>query len=177
MFPTVLRLIRNNHGAAMVEALICLPVFVAALAGVVALHGTYITKLEAKARARRITWLQADSGQCPTQSCRSGQCGRAEAEIRARGLDQPLNVDASRFSLDSFLGNLGRYLFGKVTTGVGTAKAATTPLIGPGHTSQSGMMTLLCNNTPRHTEAGESVLAHACRTGLGTTEYASAVCK
>jgi hypothetical protein len=84
------RLLRSEEGTALVEALIGLPVFVAALAGVVALNGMYGAKLEAKSRARRMAWLQADSGECPVQSCSNGDCGRIEGEIRAGGLDELL---------------------------------------------------------------------------------------
>ena len=161
----------------MVEALISLPVFVAALAAVVALHGMYGAKLEAKARARRVAWLQADSGECPAQSCRSGECGRIEGHIRAGGLDDLLTVQDSRFSLDSFLGNIGRFLVGKATKGVGLAQALMPSPLASALGSQHGVTTLLCNTSPRHSEGGANVLEQACRTGLRTTEYAREVCR
>lgn len=171
------RLLKDEKGTAMVEALISLPVFVAVLVGVVALNGIYSAKLEAKARARRMAWLQADSGECPVQSCSSGDCGRAEGEIRTGGLDELLIVQDGRFSLGSFLDDVGRYLLGKATNGIGLADALMPAMLGSGLTSQHGVTTLLCNTTPRHTDPGGSVLEHACRTGLRTTEYASAVCR
>lgn len=171
------RLLADEEGSAFAEALVSLPIFVAALAGVVALNGMYGAKLEAKARARRVAWLQADSGTCPAQSCRSGECGHAEGEIRAGGLDDVLAVRDSRLSLESFLGNVGRYLLGSATNGVGLATASIPPMVGSGLTSQHGATTLLCNTTARHLDTGGSVLEHACRTGLRTTEYASAVCQ
>ena len=171
------RLLADEEGAAMAEALVSLPVFIAALAGIVALNGMYSAKLEAKARARRLAWLQADSGECPVQSCRSSQCGRAEGEIRTGGLDDLLAVHDGRFSLGSFLGNVGRYLLGKATNGVGLATAVIPSMVGSGLSSQHGVTTLLCNTTARPTEAGGSVLEHACRAGLRNTEYASAVCR
>jgi len=161
----------------MVEALISLPVFFAALAAVVALHGMYGAKLEAKARARRIAWLQADSGQCPAQSCRSGDCGRIQGDIRAGGLDALLRVRDSRFSLDSFLGKVGPFLVGKVTHGVGMAQARMPRLLGAQLGSQHGVTTLLCNTSSRDSEGGGNVLEQACRTGLQTTEYAREVCR
>lgn len=161
----------------MAEALISLPVFVAALAGVVALNGMYGAKLEAKSRARRMAWLQADSGECPVQSCRSGECGRIEGEIRSGGLDDLLTVQDSGLSLDNFLGNVGRFLLGRATNGVGVADALMPTIVGSEKTSQRGVTTLLCNTTSRHTDTGSNVLEHACRTGLRTTEYAREVCR
>jgi len=171
------RLLRDEKGTAMAEALISLPVFVAALAGVVALNGMYGAKLEAKSRARRMAWLQADSGECPVQSCRSGECGRIEGEIRSGGLDDLLTVQDSGLSLDNFLGNVGRFLLGRATNGVGVADALMPTIVGSEKTSQHGVTTLLCNTTSRHTDTGSNVLEHACRTGLRTTEYAREVCR
>lgn len=177
MIRATLQLLRDEAGTAMVEALISLPVFVFALAAVVALNGMYGAKLEAKAHARRLAWLQADSGECPAQSCRSGECGRIEGEIRAGGLDDLLSVQDTRFSLDSFLGNLGRFFLGRATHGVGAAVARMPSILASEMGSQHGVTTLLCNTTTRHAEGGGNVLEQACRTGLGTTEYAREVCR
>jgi hypothetical protein len=160
----------------MAEALICAPIFAAILAGVVAFHGMYAAKLEAKSRARRLAWLQADSGRCPAQSCLSGECGRAEAEVRARGLDGLSRVRDTRFSLASFVGDVGRYFLGQATQGIGVATTRMPALIDAAVGSKRGATTLLCNTTMRHAEAGGSVLEHACRAGLRTTEYAGEVC-
>jgi hypothetical protein len=105
------------------------------------------------------------------QSCSNGDCGRIEGEIRAGGLDELLAVQDGRFSLGSFLDNVGSYLLGKATNGIGLAEALMPAMVGSGLTSQHGVTTLLCNTTSRHTDE------HACRTGLSTTEYASAVCR
>lgn len=177
MTDSLQRLLKEENGTAMVEALVSLPVFAAALAAVVALNGMYSAKLEAKARARRLAWLQADSGECPAQSCRSGDCGRIEGEIRAGGLDELLTVRDSRFSLDSFLGNVGRFLFGKVTHGIGVAEARMPELVAAEVGFQHGLTTLLCNTTTRHAAESGNVLDHACRTGLQSTEYAREVCR
>jgi hypothetical protein len=177
MSRSLSRLFADEQGSALAEALVSLPVFIAALVGVVALNGMYSAKLEAKSRARRLAWLQADSGECPAQSCRSGACGRVESDVRAGGLDELLTVHDGHFSLESFLGNVGRYLLGRATNGVGLATAVLPPMVGSGLTSQHGVTTLLCNTTARRADTGGSVLEHACRTGLRTTEYASAVCR
>lgn len=177
MARSIQQLWRDEKGTAMVEALISLPVFVAALTAVVALNGMYGAKLEAKSRARRMAWLQADSRECPAQSCRSGECGRIEGEIRAGGLDDLLTVQDGRFSLDSFLGNVGRFFLGKASNGVGLAEARMPTTVGSEMGSQHGVTTLLCNTTSRHAEGGGNVLEHACRTGLETTEYAREVCR
>ena len=177
MSDSIQRSAKDEEGTAMVEALVALPVFAAALAVVVALNGMYSAKLEAKARARRLAWLQADSGECPVQSCRSGECGRLESEIRTGGLDDLLSVQDGGFSLDSFLGNVGRFLLGKATNGVGVAEARLPGLVPAGPGSQRGVTTLLCNTTRRHAGPSGNVLDHACRTGLESTEYAREVCR
>jgi Flp pilus assembly pilin Flp len=170
------RLLEDQTGAAMTEALICTPVFAAILAGVVAFHGIYAAKLEAKSRARRLAWLQADSGRCPAQSCLNDDCGRAEAEVRAGGLDGLSRVRDTRFSLASFVGDVGRYFLGRVTHGIGVAATRMPSMVDPAAGFQRGATALLCNTTMRHAEAGGSVLEHACRAGLRTTEYAGEVC-
>lgn len=177
MAAPIRKLLADENGTAMLEALIALPVFVASLAAVVALNGMYGAKLEAKSRARRMAWLQADSGECPAQSCRSGECGRIEGEIRAGGLDDLLTVDDGRRSLGAFLGNLGRFFLGKATNGVGLADASMPTMLSPAIGSQHGVTTLLCNTTTRNAEGAGNVLEHACRTGLQTTEYAREVCR
>jgi len=177
MIQAFSRLLRDDQGTALVEALISLPVFAAALAGVVAFNGMYSAKLEAKSRARRMAWLQADSGECPVQSCQDGECGRVESEIRAGGLDGLLSVQDGQFSLESFTGNPGHFLLGQATNGVGLAESLMPSVVSSGPTSQRGVTTLLCNTTARYTDTGGSVLEHACRTGLRTTEYANEVCR
>ena len=171
------QVLTDENGTAMLEALVSLPVFAASLVAVVALNGMYGAKLEAKSRARRMAWLQADSGECPAQSCRSGECGRIEGEIRAGGLDDLLTVHDGRFALGSFLGKLGRFFLGTATNGVGVAKALTPTMLSPEIGSQQGVTTLLCNTTSRNAEGVGNVLDHACRTGLQTTEYAREVCR
>lgn len=177
MTASTRRLLADENGTAMLEALISLPVFAASLAAVVALNGMYGAKLEAKSRARRMAWLQADSGECPAQACRSGECGRIEGEIRAGGLDDLLTVQDGRFSLDSFVGKLGRFFLGQTTNGIGVAEALMPGMLSPEIGSQYGVTTLLCNTRARDAEGGGNVLEHACRAGLQTTEYAREVCR
>lgn len=177
MAESILQLVRDVKGTALAEALISLPILAAVLAGVVAFNGMYIAKLEAKGWARRMAWLQAESGDCPAQSCQSPECGRIEDQIRSEGLNQPLEVQNSWFSLSSFLGDLGRFFLGKITNGIGIADAAMPSTVRQDLGHQRGVTTLLCNTRSRHTDTGDSVLRHVCRTGLRTTEYASEVCK
>ncbi len=171
------RIIQDQKGTAFAEALVSLPLFAAALIGVVALNSMYSAKLEAKARARRMAWLQADSGECPTQSCRSGECGRAQSAIRTGGLDDAVFARGGRFSVGSFLGDVAGYLVGRATNGVGLAEAPMPNGIGGGRTQQHGVTTLLCNTKPRKSDDVNNVLDHACSTELGSTEYASEVCR
>ncbi|MGB8332664.1 MAG: hypothetical protein WCE62_21245 [Polyangiales bacterium] len=177
MLPSLSILMRDQRGTAMAEALVTLPLFIAALVGVAALNGIYGAKLEAKSRARRLAWLQADSGDCPVQSCRSGECSSIESDISTGGLDDLLTVSDSRFALGSFLGDVGGYLLGRATSGVGLAVAPIPPMVGSGLTTQHGVTTLLCNTRARSTDDGSNVLEHACRAGLRNMEYASEVCR
>ncbi len=170
-------LLSDETGTAFAEALVALPVLGLILAGVLALNGVYGAKLEAKARGRRVAWLQADSGECPARECKGGECQAIESELMAHGLDALSSSRSGTFSLDSFVGSVREFFLGKTTTGVGTASAPTPPLVGPGQTRQRGITTLLCNTTSRQAGSGESVLNHACATGLSETEYASEVCR
>lgn len=177
MIAPLARMLRNEKGTALLEALISLPVFAAVLAGTMALHGVYSAKLEAKARARRVAWLQADSGECPPRTCTSAECAPIEEEIRTSGLDALLSVRDGRFSLVSLLGDIGRYLLGRATVGVGLAEASIPMSVGSGSTLQQGLTVLLCNTTSRDTDTGSTVLEYACATGLRATDYAREICK
>jgi len=118
----------------------------------------------------------ADSGECPTRACNGGGCQAIESEMRARGLDALSSPRGGELSLSSFVGSVREFFLGRTTTGVGTARAPTPRLVGSGQTLQRGATTLLCNTTSRRTSSGESILDHACSTGLRLTEYAGEVC-
>jgi hypothetical protein len=168
-------IITDRRGTAFAEALVTIPFFAAALVGVVALHSIYGAKLEAKSRARRLAWLQSDSGECPAQTCKE-QCLQAEAAIRADGLERALSTGARGFELRGFLRDAGEHLVGRVTHGVGQAHAPMPNGIGGGRTRQRGVTTLLCNTRRRASNDGDNVLAHACSSGLRELDYASEVC-
>ncbi|KPK16449.1 MAG: hypothetical protein AMJ62_05545 [Myxococcales bacterium SG8_38] len=170
-------LLRDAKGAAFVEALVSLPVFAALLGATVAFNSMYGAKLEAKARARRLAWLQADSGECPARTCRSSACDAAEAEVHAGGLDDLEHINRNGMSLRSFVSRVRDYLIGTYTDGVGVAEAPMPSMSSSPTTVQRGVTTLLCNTTARHTESGETILQHACAAGLGTTEYAGEICR
>lgn len=171
------RIIHDQKGTAFAEALVSLPLFAAALIGIVGLNSMYGAKLEAKARARRMAWLQADSGDCPAQSCRTGECGAAQSAIRTGGLDDAVSAGGGRLSVGSFLGDVGGFLLGRSTNGVGVAEAPMPNGLGGGRTQQRGVSTLLCNAKPRTSPTGHNILDEACATGLRSTEYAGAVCR
>jgi len=177
LMSLVTNLTSDETGAAFVEALIAVPLLGLILAGVLALNSMYGAKLEARARARRIAWLEADSGRCLPQSCMGGDCAAMEAEMRAGGLDALGSTGDGGLSLGSFLGSVREFFLGRTTTGVGTANAPTPGLVSSGRTRQRGSTTLLCNTTPRRTGSGDSIFDHACSTGLSTTEYAREVCR
>lgn len=171
------RQLTNESGTAFVETLIVIPVFAAILAGVLALNAMYSAKLEAKGRARQLAWLQAESGDCPAQSCIGGQCEAPKAEIRGGGLDALQSARSSGFSLGSFVGDLGQFLAGKVTHGVAFISAPLPALLDAAATTQQGRTTLVCNTTSRRAEQASSAFDQACSAGLDQTEYAREVCK
>ena len=167
---------RCKDGAAFVETLVAVPVMALILGGIVVVDATYRAKLEAKSRARRLAWLQAESGECPARECVGAPCSAIEADIRAGGLDALLRVEDQRFTLRAILGAMGRFLLGRVTHGVGVAEASAPGLLRPGATVQRGVTTLLCNASSRRGDSGRSILEHACATELRKTEYADAIC-
>lgn len=167
----------DDEGAAYLEALVVVPVLGLLLAGVVSLNAMYGAKLEAKARARRVAWLRADSGDCPASPCRTGKCQAIEADIRVGGLDAIGISRASGYALQSFVGDVRDFFMGRTTTGTGSAVASTPVVAGSRNTTQRGANTLLCNTTRRKTSSGDSILDHACSTGLSETEYAREVCR
>ena len=174
---TLPKVLVDERGTAFAEGLVVLPFFAMVLVGIVALHNVYGAKIEAKARARRLAWLQADSGVCPAQSCRSTECHGAEAAIRIGGLDDALGARSSGLSLRTFLRDVGSYLLGKATVAVGVARAPRPAGLGGGALEQRGLHVLLCNTLPRTTPDGRNVLDAACSTGLGSVDYAREVCR
>jgi hypothetical protein len=169
-------LLRDDSGAAFAEGLIVVPPFALLLAGILAISATYSAKLEAKGRARRAGWLQADSGSCPARACTGEGCEAIADEIRSSGLDRLPEVQSSGLSLRRFLGRVRDYFLGRVTRAIGTASARLPGLLRKERTEQRGVSTLLCNTSARGVESGESVLQHACSTGLQAMEYAGEVC-
>ncbi len=165
---------RHETGTALVEAIIVAPAFALILVSALAVHSMYSAKLAAKERARRLAWLQADSGECSESSCSTPDCQRVAGEI-----DSALSVEsvaAAGLSLDTFLRNLRDFFIGGVTRGIARVDAKTPSMIPGGFTGQVGATELACNSRARTAENGDSVLAHACRTGLGSTDYAREVC-
>ena len=171
------RLLMDPTGTALVEALVAAPVIALILAGILAFNGMYGAKLEAKARARRMAWLQADSGECPERACVGEECRAIETDLHAAGLGDLASVRSGKFSLASFLGSAREFLIGRITRGIGSASASTPELVSSGRTIQRGVASLLCNTTARRIDSGVSVLEHACSSGLSTTEYASEICE
>lgn len=164
---------RSQQGTAYAEALICVPIYVAVLIGLIAFNNMYSAKIEAMARARRVAWLQAESGECPEQSC--ADCASSEREIQT-GLDSLSQARGGKGSASSFAGKLGELVAGSSTRGVGTAEASLPSRIGNGHTVQRGVTPLPCNTKPRKGPDEGSILEEACAGGLSTAGYASAAC-
>lgn len=174
---SITTLLLDESGTAYVEALVVVPVLALILSGTLAINAMYSAKLEAKSRARRIAWLQADSGECPATTCLGARCRAIEAEIRADGLDALLSPREGRLSLSSLVGSVGRLLAGGTTHAVGFAEAPLSALLHARRTSQRGEATLFCNTRARYTEPGGSFLEQACSAGLAAMEYAREVCK
>jgi len=172
-----MKLLRDQLGTAFLEAVIAIPVLAVVLGGVVALNAIYSAKLEAKSRARRLVWLQADSGDCPQRACMQDNCRVLEAQLESSGATRLESVRAGRHSLDSFLGDLRDFFIGRVTRGDGTANASLPSLLDADRSNQRGAAVLVCNTTPRDSDGEGSILSHACATGLDTTEYAREVCR
>lgn len=162
-------------GSALVEAIIIAPGLAILLGSTVALHGMYVAKVSAKEHARRLAWLQADSGECPVSSCSSPKCGDSVENIE-RELLSP-RASSGGLSLDSFLGDLSEFFIGRATRGVATAKSKLPGMMPSRETTQRGAVELMCNAKPRTTPDGDSVLQQACRTGLRNAEYAREVCR
>ncbi|MFZ1864130.1 MAG: hypothetical protein WAU39_07920 [Polyangiales bacterium] len=176
MSQGLIELLRDEIGTALTEALISLPVFVALLGGTVALNSMYGAKLEAMARARRLAWLQADSGECRARSCTSTACQAAEAEIRSGDLADLDTVSRSGMSLGSFAIHVRDHLLGTYTDGVASAEARMPSTSSSPITVQRATTRVLCNATTRRTQQAQTILDQACSTSLGTTEYAREVC-
>lgn len=160
----------------MLEALLTIPVLALVLAGALSLNAMYSAKLEAKARARRNAWVQADSGDCRGQSCASSECRGAETDLEAGGLGALSATGTGRFSLRSFVGDMGRFLMGSTTDGHGTATASTPRVLRIGRSEQRGKTTLVCNTRPSSSLGGKPVFEQACAAGLESTEYAREAC-
>lgn len=164
------------EGTAFVEAIALIPALGAILAGVIALHGMYDAKLQAKARATHLAWLQADSGQCPSAPCSTDACDTARDDIKQGGLDEISSIDHGGHSLESFVGRVGRFFVGGVTRVNASVRTELPVSLAGGRSTQISAAALPCNTTARNTESGMSVLEHACATELGRTEYAQEAC-
>jgi hypothetical protein len=171
------RLLIDQRGAAFLEGVVVAPVLGILLAGVVALSAMYEAKLEAKSRARRMAWLQADSGDCPPQTCAGGSCEAISQELQSSALDPAMNLQRRGLSLRTLLGRTRDFFYGTATRGMGTATRHLPRVFGKERAQQHGATTMLCNTTGRRAESGESILDYACSAGLDTTEYAREVCR
>ena len=168
---------KAKAGTALVESVIIIPILGLILAGIVAVHSLYATKIAAKASARRLAWLQADSGECPISSCTTSTCEATVREIRDGGIDALQTPNSGCFRLGSFLGKLQSFFNGRATSGVATAEARLPRLLRRRKTTLAGRTTLICNTTARNSESGVSILEHACNTDLRTTDYAREICR
>ncbi len=166
---------RHRSGTALIEAVIVAPAFALLLGSTLALHSMYSAKLAAKERARRLAWLQAESGDCPDSSCSSPNCVQAANDIDSAF--EETGVAGAGLALDDFLGDVRDFFVGKTTRAVAHVESKTSSIIPGGVTRQVGVTELTCNTRSRTTENEDSVLEHACRTGLGSTDYAREVCR
>ncbi len=56
------QLLRDRRGAAMIEGVIVMPLFIAVLAAIVHLHSSYAAKLDANVQARSCAWAYSIAG-------------------------------------------------------------------------------------------------------------------
>ena len=167
---------RSQEGTAFAEALVALPIFVAALIAVIGFNNLYSAKLEAMSRARRMAWLQAESGECPTTSCDTPECRAQEQRIEGE-FDAAANTNGDGKSLGDWMGGVSDFLLGKSTEGVGLFESPMPNALG-GKTEQRGLAKLRCNTKPRSFDGEEgSILEAACTAELRNTEYAQEACK
>ena len=170
-----MRVRRHRSGTALIEAVIVAPAFALLLGSALALHSMYSAKLAAKERSRRLAWLQSESGECPDSSCSSPKCVQTANDIDSAFEEtQPAGAG---LTLRDFLGDVRHFFVAKMTSGVARVESKTSSIIPGGITSQVGVTELTCNTRSRTTENEDSVLEHACRTGLGSTDYAREVCR
>ena len=163
-----------QQGAVYAEALVCFPAFLALLLAVIGLHGMYSGKLEAKSRARRAAWLQADSGDCAQNSC--PDCRPGERRIAAEAFTPIEEVQTSGHSLSKFGSRLSSQLFGRSTDGVGEVTVDMPKGMGGAGTRMRGLTTLPCNTRGRQGPNIESALRDACEGGLAGVELAAGAC-
>ncbi len=166
----------DERGAAFLEGVAVAPVLGVLLVGVVALNAMYLAKLEAKSRARRLAWLQADSADCPPQTCAGERCEAVSDEIRSAAIDPATAIEGNGISLRRFLGRARDFFLGTVTRGMATATRRLPNLLRKQQTEQQGTTILLCNARGRSADSGKSTLGYACSAGLHRTEYAREVC-
>ncbi|MEM7436576.1 MAG: hypothetical protein AAF436_15570 [Myxococcota bacterium] len=162
-------------GTALAEALIVVPVLAALLAGVVGLNNLYSAKLDARARARRHAWLQAESGDCPRLAC-DAACARARQEVERGALAGAAAASSGRFSSDRFLGDVQGFFRGRVAEGVGTASARLPALVGGG-ARQTESHVLPCNARGRVQPDGKDIFQYACEADLRNVPYAEGACE
>jgi Flp pilus assembly protein TadG len=137
---------RHTRGAALVEAVVVLPVFVALLAALFYVTELYLHKLGAFHEARQSAWSHALGGcHAPTRSARTQLRGHAMASLGARGVTLP-----------SESGGLAAAAGGADVAGAINASTATASrrlredrLLGLLPTAVSADTELPCNERPR----------------------------
>lgn len=165
----------RREGTAFVEAIVILPVLGTLLASVLAVSAIYSAKLDAKAFARRLAWLQADSGRCVEAGCAGGECDAVAGEVLASGVDALSSVRTAGFSLRSFVGDVGEFFVSTSTRSIGTATRELPTAFGR-RTHQTGVKALVCNTAPGSSGPSSSILDFVCKTDLKYSEYAGEIC-
>lgn len=163
------------HGTAFVEALIALPALAAILVGIVAMNRLYVTKLEAKSRARHAAWTQAESEGCGALAC-GRECARVLDSSVGQELSSGLAIDTRGLGGTRYLENVTDSLRLRGTLGIGVAETRMPTAFGP-RSRQQAMTPLTCNTRPRILPNAEDVFELACETELGSFGYAREVCR
>ncbi|MEM7138199.1 MAG: hypothetical protein AAF500_16585 [Myxococcota bacterium] len=159
----------------MAEALILVPVFAALLAGVVGLNNLYVAKLEARERARRHAWLQAESGRCSRLAC-DAICMRAREEVDREALAEAAAASNEGFPTGVALTEVQGFFAGRVAEGIGVASAPLPAMVG-GAKRQTEIHAVPCNTTGRVHPDGGDIFQLACEADLRNIEYVEGACE
>jgi len=169
-FQSIRELWRDKRGAAMVEGVIVLPVFVIVLAAIIYFHRAYATKINMNSKARSCAWsyavngCQASSRQegCPISEIGGERSGIfdgfgdsiEDTEQKNRAAELAAKVKKETGALDNVLD--GANTIGLAILGLGegiearpSASFARPSILGGGTRTIFGSYSVMCNEQKR----------------------------